>query len=303
MNKFSKYIHLVSERENFTAENWTDHFFNQIFWFWKLSEKIISDWDSKFIRTFWQTLFKRCKIILKMITVYYSSLNDQTERTNQTVKTVLHCLLIEQYKKKWKNLLLKIEFALNTSTNAFTESISFELLYKISAHIILDSLNIKNKKTAEDFITNCSQIWAEIMNALLLVKVKMMTYYNRKHQSIQLTEQIYVKIAWSIKHRYKLSESSVLFIKKIDSFWIIKWVSLLVYNLDLSKSMKIHSVISIIHLKQAQSNLYHHTISSSVSVLMNKEKEWVIDKILGKWNWEWKGMHYHVRWKEYDDIT
>ena len=48
---------------------------------------------------------------------------------------------------------------------------------------------------------------------------------------------------------YYLFETFNLFIKKINSFKILKKIKSLVYKLKLSTFIKIHSIILIIHLK------------------------------------------------------
>jgi hypothetical protein len=72
---------------------------------------------------------------------------------------------------------------------------------------------------------------------------------------------------------YHFSQSSFLFTKKIDSFNIVRKINDLVYELKLSISMKIHSVIFIIHLEQALENKFDRIISMISDLILMKEHE------------------------------
>ena len=53
---------------------------------------------------------------------------------------------------------------------------------------------------------------------------------------------------------YYIFESNFLTAKKLKSFSIRKKINVLIYEFDLFSSMKIHSVIFVIHLKQIKKN-------------------------------------------------
>ena len=160
---------------------------DHIFQFWELPEKIISDWDSKFIRVFWQNLFRRCKITLEMITAYYLAADGQAERTNQTVKTALHCLIVDNYEKIWESLLLKIEYTLNITSNISSKIISFELLYGVKAWFMLITSAVASKK-GSNFIKKWKQLRSEMTDMLVLTKTKMTVYFDQHHQSVELKD-------------------------------------------------------------------------------------------------------------------
>lgn len=96
-------------------------------------------------------------------------------------------------------------------------------------------------------------------------------YYNAKHTSLTLNTMMYLKLFYdytifSLMNR-KLSNQWV------DSFYIIKHVRELVYQLKLSFIMWIHSVMSITQLKLISSfkdNLYKHQSHMNSSSVKNK---------------------------------
>ena len=101
--------------------------------------------------------------------------------------------------------------------------------------------------------------------------------FDEKHKSLDLTKSIYLKLI-KLKHfEYHVLQTLFLFFKKINSFRIIQKMSNLIYKLKLLKIMRIHNVISIVHLKQAISNFYNRVISFS-SLLIMKKKEFLHNK-------------------------
>jgi hypothetical protein len=85
------------------------------------------------------------------------------------------------------------------------------------------------------------------------------------------------------KSEYHVFNQSFLSSKKLKSFKIIRKMSSLIYELELSNFMKNHSIISIIHLKQIKKNSFKRIIfTTSSSLIKNDEKIFIIEKILKK---------------------
>jgi hypothetical protein len=134
-NRFSKYVKLISKTENFSAASWIERYWKFVYKSWEVFHRILFDKDSKFTSEFWRKLFAKCDVRLSSITTYHSFVDEQAKRSNQIVKNVLRCLLIEQYEKCWDNLLSNVELSLNTSTSAFSGISSFEILYDVLSKI------------------------------------------------------------------------------------------------------------------------------------------------------------------------
>ena len=86
IDKFTKYIELVSTRKNISAETLTHILIDEIIKNHGMSEVIISDRDKLFIFKFWEALIKRLEIKRKMSTAFHSRTDEQSERTNQTIQ-------------------------------------------------------------------------------------------------------------------------------------------------------------------------------------------------------------------------
>lgn len=87
------------------------------------------------------------------------------------------------------------------------------------------------------------------------------------------------------KIEYHILRSSFLTAKKLNSFVIRKKIKRLAYELNLFNNMKIHSIVSMIHLKQAKKNDFENndfaTLASKLIIVDDYEK-YVAEKILKK---------------------
>ena len=109
--------------------------------------------------------------------------------------------------------------------------------------------------------------------------------YDNKHKVSNLAEKIYLKLTKIEEIKYHISKNFSLFIKKIDPYKILKKINSLTYKLKLPSNMfKIHSIISMIYLKQTKSNPFDQEIPSSTFIIVQKRKEYVVKKIIQKKN-------------------
>ncbi len=92
---------------------------------------------------------------------------------------------------------------------------------------------------------------------------------------------MFLKLTKSEKSEYHVLNHFSLSSKKLDSFRIIKRINSLAYEVELSKSMKIHLIISIIHLEQTNEDEYDRDISNISKILKeNEEKVLIVKNIL-----------------------
>ena len=304
-NRFSKYVKVVPKKEIMSVEKWNFLYWKHVFKNWGIPIKLINNRDRKFVSKFWKTIFGQCETFLKMTTAYHSFADGQAERTNQTVKTTLRCLLVSEYEEKWKEALSHVKYALNTFENRSTGTSPFEALYDVKPRDALMKIVRKElSNTKMDFLKTKRQIRNDVTNAVHLAQTRMTIFWNEKHRSLELHDKVFLKMAKQKAIDYHLSKSSSLIVKKIDPFSIKKKIKNLVYELKFLRSMKIHLVISVIHLKQAREDDFEKktTSASSGSVIVNEAPQWVVDRVVEKKIRDDK-PEYKIKWKEYDEIT
>ena len=115
----------------------------------------------------------------------------------------------------------------------------------------------------------------------------MIIQFDKKHKSFDMTNKIYLKMIKIKQSDYSIFKSSSFIAKKLKSFVIKRKVNSLTYEFDFSFKMKMHFVISMIHLKQVKKNFYEKKavvskIFDSESILIQKKSYYVIEKILNK---------------------
>jgi hypothetical protein len=245
------------------------------------------DRNSKFTSEFWRELFNKYDVKLNFITTYHFSANDQTKKFNQIVKIAFRCLMIKQYEKFWDNLFANVKLFLNTSTNAFSEISSFEMLYDVKFKIsLLKFITAESNVEIKNLLKQKNRIRQNIMNSLKLIQTRMTMIFDVKHRFFRFERKIFLKMTKSEKSEYHVLNQSSLFLKKLKSFKIIRKMNSLIYQLELSNFTKNHSIIFVIYLKQIKKNSFERTVFTiSSSLIENDEEVFVIKRILKKKFW------------------
>src|SRR5436190_22851169 len=99
--------------------------------------------------------------------------------------------------------------------------------------------------------------------------------YNKHHISLLLNSDDLIML--KLHYRYCVSDvkNKKLSIQQVRCFSIKQQVFFLVYELDLSSNMKIHSVISVTNLKSLSSDkdFYKHQYNEHLSLIEENEAE------------------------------
>ena len=64
-----------------------------------------------------------------MSAAYHPAADGQSEKTNDTIKVALRCLLVGKYEEKWLEILPEVEFHLNFLRNIASTYSPFEVVY------------------------------------------------------------------------------------------------------------------------------------------------------------------------------
>ena len=104
IDKMSKALHFIPVKLTYKAVNIVDIFLKEIFRLYGIPKVIILDWDVKFTRNFWRSLFSGLETQLNFSTAYHPHMNGPTERVNQIVEDMLRMYVMNN-PTKWEDYL------------------------------------------------------------------------------------------------------------------------------------------------------------------------------------------------------
>jgi transposase InsO family protein len=155
--------------KSITAEETSQLILDGIVRFHGLPEEIVFDRGLQFASKFWRRLFELLGVEIRLSSAFHPKTNGQTERTNQTFKQYLHCIVNYQ-QDDWLDLLSQTEFAYNNITHASTGINPFFANYgfhpRFNLEIPRDSVNPSAKKRA----TRLGQVQQNLMAELKLTQ-------------------------------------------------------------------------------------------------------------------------------------
>ena len=129
VDKLSKLVQIIAMKKTDGAREAATLFLDRWVCSGKgLPEYLISDRDSRFTSTFWNTLMERLRIKLIMSTARHQQTNGQAEHAVKMAKACLRSFV--DYKgKNWDELIPQVEYALNNSISSTTGYTPFKLAY------------------------------------------------------------------------------------------------------------------------------------------------------------------------------
>ena len=124
MDQLLKQSILIPTHNTITSAKLTKLFLIHIFSKLRVPLHVTSDWGSKFMSSFFQTLGKALDMKLHFTSSYHPKGEGQTECTNQTLEQYLWIYCNYQH-SNWSDLLPLVEFTYNNTPNATTNNLPF----------------------------------------------------------------------------------------------------------------------------------------------------------------------------------
>ena len=92
-DKFSKAIRLIPCKTIISTEETAQLYLKHVYPVFDLPVKFISNRDARFTSKFWSSLMKLLDVKLGLTAAFHPSADDQSERTNSTVETMIRCFI------------------------------------------------------------------------------------------------------------------------------------------------------------------------------------------------------------------
>jgi hypothetical protein len=112
VDRFSKMCILMPCTKQVIAEQMSQMFFQNVWVHFGLPKSIISDWDSRFVGSFWSSLWELMDTKLKKSTDFHPQTYGQTEVVNRTVVHLLRAYC-NKHPKLWDDHLHYIQHVYN----------------------------------------------------------------------------------------------------------------------------------------------------------------------------------------------
>ena len=298
--KFNKRIIAISEKNTWKAFDWTTVMLERLnLANWDLFKIIISDRDRKFLSDLWTVLFNQLEIKLLYFTIYYSQIDEASERTNQTLKIILryHLMCLKNF-KNWLTIVSFMQREFNNTFSSTTTKTFNEICYDFTSCTSIDLINSFSNTT------NKTLTRQTVENNIAFSQVMFKHYYDKEHNNhlFKINDWILLKL-----HKdYNISSTKILEKKLsqqyVEFFKITEKIDNLIFRLTISEHWKIHSVIFITQLKFFES--FFAINSFLFSVFMKEDtdsiKSFEIKKRISKRLIKRRDIKYFVRWLRYD---
>ena len=273
-NKFFRRILFIIDHMTYETKNWTSLFLNRLqLADWNLFYAMISDQNSRFMSNFWQAIFARLRTKFLTNTVFHSSINDDSKRTNQTIEIAFRYLITIYSNINWIIFLSTLQIYLNNALNAVIELSLNEMIYEFKTREIV--FNLVENAFVSDFVDRRDEYRKKTVDVDDFVNAKTKIYHNARHQPLMFKSKN--KAYLRLHQKYTLSNhfNRKMFNQRCDSFLVKRRVERLIYELDLPAQWRIHSMIFITQLKSfSKSNSYNRFRSNySTSVKIEKNIE------------------------------
>jgi len=298
-DRLTKYEYFLSYKKATFAENLTYTFLRTIVINHDLSDEIISNRNKLFTLKFWKSLVNQLEIHHKLSTAYHSQTNEQMKRMNQTLKQYLRCY-INYRQNDWVQLLSIAQLTFNSTTTKVISMSSFFANYEFQWKTLKKSrefVQIAQKATIQ--IEQIHLLHKELQKNIQFLSKRMTLYANKKRDresTLKKRDKVYL-----LRRNIKIKRSSnKLNHTKLESFEILEEKKSINYELNLSASMRIHSIFHIFLLKSADSNTSIQTKSSEIDS-ESQNVEYEVENILNRQNIK-DQSHWLVKWKDYEHI-
>jgi len=235
----------------------------------------------------------------KLSTAYHSQTDGQMERINQELEQYLR-VFIDHRQEQWPDWLGMAEFVYNNKIHMATKISLFKANCGQDPRIGFKGRRKEKYKAAEKFVERMKRVQEEAEAALGKVQEEMKKFANRKcgkGEKYRVGDLVLLStkdLKWQMKGRRleKLTEHFV------SPYKVKGIVSSNAIELELPKSIKIHSVVNVSRVQLYKPQVEGQKKIPPKPVIIEGEEEFKVEKILNKRMVRGKEK-FLVRWKGY----
>ena len=137
VDQFSKMAILIACKKSISAEATAKLFFKHVWVYFRLPQTIISDWDNRFLSTFWSSLWSLMDTKLTKSTAFHPQTDGQTKIVN---RMIVHILRMYNYKhpRTWDESLPYFQHSNNIALHISIGHIPFLMCLGFQSLVMID---------------------------------------------------------------------------------------------------------------------------------------------------------------------
>lgn len=280
------------ETSKSTAELFRDHIWCQH----GLPKTVVSDRGLVFASQFTEQLHKLLGIKRKMSTTFHPQTDGQTEQLNHEVAQCLRTY-VNDCQKEWANWIKLAQFVWNNTISSVTTDSPFGITQSYEPHMGVEPVETK-APAVKDF----AQIFKRVVEASEKAK-KAVKLQADKHRSPAPNYEKGQQV-WLSTDNLRMLNCPLW---KLTEQWVgpyeITTVLPNAVKLMLPKSLKIHLVVNISHVKPYMGSLPGQPIYQPglVKVSTDHEEEFEVDYLIDSHFYR-RQLQYLVHWKGYENF-
>ena len=291
----TKAVILIPCREDMGSEEVTRLFRDHAFPYTGIPRRIISDRDTRFMSQFFKELCAQLEIKQNMSSAYHPQTDRQSERTNQTVETILRIFCNHQ-QDNWADWLKVAQYMINSHPSSTTKKPPYELwmgfiprthqptrVGNVPAIEERKSQLLEARKSAQEAISKAQSLWSK----------------DPRFQRYCMDQKVWLEGT----HLRTTHPTTKLRAKRFGPFKITEVLSAVTYRLDLPPTWKIHNAFhaAVLH-PYKETELHGPNFTEAPPDLVEGHEEWEVDNVLAsRHTGKKKTLQYLVRWKGFSE--
>ncbi|GJR14027.1 putative reverse transcriptase domain-containing protein [Tanacetum coccineum] len=239
-------------REDYKMDRLARLYLNEIVARHGVPISIISDSDSHFTSSFWQSMQETLGTRLDMSTAYYPQTDGQSERTIQTLKDMLRACVLD-FGGSWDVHLPLVEFLYDNSYHSSVRCAPFEALYgrKCRSPIMWAEVG-EGQLIGHELVQETTEKILQIKDILKAAPNHQKSYADkrRKTQVFSIGDYVLLKVSpW--KGVVCFGKKGKLAPRFVGPFEIIEKIGPIAYRLDFPKELDgVHDTFHVSNLKK-----------------------------------------------------
>jgi transposase InsO family protein len=287
----TKAVILIPCREDMGSEEVARLFRDHAFPYTGIPRRIISDRDTRFTSQFFKELCKQLEIKQNISSAYHPQTDGQSERTNQTVETILRIFCNHQ-QDNWADWLKVAQYLINCRPSSTTRKPPYELWMGFIPRTHQPT-RTGNVPAIEDRKSQLLQARKDVQEAIS--KTQSLWHKSPQFLRYHVDQRVWLEGT----HLHTTHPTHKLRAKHFGPFKITEVLSLVTYRLALPPSWKIHNAFHAAVLHPYKETGFHGpNFTEPPPDLVQGQEEWEVDNVLAsRRSGRKRTLQYLVRWK------